>query len=94
MRPAADGAVTTRGGESYARSRSPGDTVCLLTDGIVEARSTEAIEFGAGRALDLVRANRRETAHQIVETLVRGVRQHCFPARNHDDLTAVVLKVK
>src|SRR5262249_32299308 len=46
-----------------------GDAVLLLTDGVVEARAPEGNVFGAGRALDVVRAHRGAPAREIVDRL-------------------------
>jgi serine phosphatase RsbU (regulator of sigma subunit) len=69
-----------------------GDLMLLLTDGILEARTSEGTLFGVNQALEVVRANRGRLAHEIVNILYDTVRDFC--GRNHqvDDMTAIVVK--
>ena len=46
-----------------------GDLVVLLTDGVTELQNPEEDFFGAERALDVIRAKRKEGARWIVERL-------------------------
>jgi PAS domain S-box-containing protein len=73
---------------------APGDLVLLLTDGILEARARGGTFFGVGRALDLVRTRRGDTARAIVGHLHQAVRDFCHDAPQLDDVTAVVIKVE
>jgi PAS domain S-box-containing protein len=70
----------------------PGDLLLLLTDGILEAYSSDGIQFGVDRALGVVRDHRDGTAREIVDALYREVL--AFSRRNvpSDDVTAVVVK--
>lgn len=72
----------------------PGDTVLLLTDGFLEARSPANEYFHWGYVLDVVRANVNEPASDIIECLYQAVRQFAQRETFDDDLTAVVIKVK
>jgi sigma-B regulation protein RsbU (phosphoserine phosphatase) len=71
----------------------PGEIVLLLTDGVVDARSPDSSVFGVERALNVVRANRSRPAREVVEALYRAVREFSQNASQHDDITAVVVKV-
>jgi serine phosphatase RsbU (regulator of sigma subunit) len=71
----------------------PGDLVLLLTDGVVEARSPDHTYFGFQRAIDVVRASRRDTAAHIVRNLYEAVRAFSHNRPQDDDITAVVIKV-
>jgi PAS domain S-box-containing protein len=70
----------------------PGELMLLLTDGIVEARGPDDTEFGARRALDIVRIYRDLPAGAIVQALYQAVRAFCLNAPPADDVTAVVVK--
>jgi serine phosphatase RsbU (regulator of sigma subunit) len=72
----------------------PGDLVLLLTDGVVEARAPDDTVFGFQRAIDIVRAYRRDTAAQIVDNLYHAVRAFSQNHPQEDDITAVVVKVR
>jgi sigma-B regulation protein RsbU (phosphoserine phosphatase) len=71
----------------------PGDLVLLLTDGVVEARAPDGAVFGFQRAIDIVRAYRRDTAAQIVYNLYHAVCAFSQNQPQEDDITAVVIKV-
>jgi PAS domain S-box-containing protein len=71
----------------------PGDIILLLTDGILEAHSPEEDFFGAERALEVVRANRNQTAREIVEGFHRAVVEFSRTKNPSDDITVVVIKV-
>ena len=71
-----------------------GDTVFLLTDGVVEAAGTPGIEpFGTERALQIVHRERDRPAGEIVATLYEAVGSFLGGKPQTDDITAVVIKV-
>jgi len=70
-----------------------GDTVLLLTDGIVEAHLSDGTLFGVHQTLEVVRQNRHRTAREIVDQLYQEVRAFCRDGAQLDDMTAVVVKV-
>lgn len=74
-------------------SLAPGDLVLLLTDGIDEAVSSEDQLFGIDQTLEVVRANQRLSAAELVQALYTEVRRFSQNAPQLDDATAVVLKV-
>jgi DNA-binding response OmpR family regulator len=71
----------------------PGDTLVLISDGIVEAMRRDGTLFGKHAVIELVRQQREEPAQTIVATLIRAVRNYSAPKSPADDLTAVVVKV-
>jgi PAS domain S-box-containing protein len=70
-----------------------GDLVLLMSDGILEARSSDVGLFGAERAIEVVLRHRREEPSVIIEHLIR---EACTFCRNVqvDDMTAVVIEVE
>jgi serine phosphatase RsbU (regulator of sigma subunit) len=70
-----------------------GDALVFLTDGIVEAQGASATQFGAERALEVVRTHRIRTAREIVAELFLAVQSFCGARAHFDDMTAVVVKV-
>jgi sigma-B regulation protein RsbU (phosphoserine phosphatase) len=78
-------------GESIALQT--GDVLVLLTDGIVEAVSSDRHIFGYDRAIATVRANRDQSARAIVDALYRQVQEFAKGQPQRDDITAVVVKV-
>src|SRR5262249_53129855 len=71
----------------------PGDLVFFYTDGVVEATAPDGSLFGIERALDVIRATRGESAHQIVQALERSSREYAHQERRHDDFTSIVTKL-
>lgn len=74
-------------------SLESGDVVLLVTDGVLEARSSDGAQFGTERMLDVVRENLHREAREIVERLQEAVRRFSGLAEPQDDVTAVVVRV-
>jgi serine phosphatase RsbU (regulator of sigma subunit) len=68
----------------------PGDTLCLVTDGIVEARSSAGELFGEERLLARLGGAAHLAAGEALREVLVGVRD--FQARQEDDMTAVLLR--
>lgn len=71
----------------------PGQVLLLATDGLSDARSADGTLFGTTRLLDMLRANRGETAREIHDRLCVAVRAFSGEEPQVDDITVVVLKV-
>lgn len=71
----------------------PGDILLLSTDGIEETMNSRDEMFGIDRALDVIRANREQSAQNLVKLLYEAVRQFSIDSPQEDDVTAVVVKV-
>jgi serine phosphatase RsbU (regulator of sigma subunit) len=69
-----------------------GDLVLLLTDGLLEASSSDGQMFGIERTLEIVRANRGWRAQQIIESLYQAVCRHSRHGELRDDVTVIVVK--
>jgi serine phosphatase RsbU (regulator of sigma subunit) len=65
----------------------------LLSDGIVEARSSDGPQFGIGRALKVVQALRHERPADIVAALAHEVRAWSEGAPA-DDMAAIILQTR
>ncbi len=70
-----------------------GDTILLVTDGIIEARSPARDFFGEERMLEVVSANRDRSACEIVDSLFAAIQEFSQRSTPVDDTTAVVIKV-
>lgn len=72
----------------------PGDILLLLTDGVLEARSSSGSLFGVEQTLEIVHANRHRTSREIVDSLYSAV--IAFTGTDHpsDDVTIMILKVE
>lgn len=71
-----------------------GDVFAFFSDGIVDATSKDGTLFGRTRVEEVVQSNWKKTADEIVSAIFRAVVDHAGRARQFDDQTVVVLKVK
>jgi serine phosphatase RsbU (regulator of sigma subunit) len=72
----------------------PGDVLLLVTDGVLEARDpTKQQMFGRDRTLDVIRAHRRYSAREMVETLCEAVQNFAQGRPQLDDITVIVIRV-
>jgi sigma-B regulation protein RsbU (phosphoserine phosphatase) len=82
----------------FATERGPaleaGDTLVLFTDGVTEAQAPEGTMWSPERALDVVRAARDRSAAEILEALCQAVTAFADGGSPHDDVTAVVCRVR
>jgi PAS domain S-box-containing protein len=71
----------------------PGDTVLLLTDGVLEAESPAGEVFGIDRVFAAVRDCRGAPAREVIRSLYSAVREFAGVDHLQDDVTVVVAKV-
>ncbi|HEX8423878.1 MAG TPA: PP2C family protein-serine/threonine phosphatase, partial [Pyrinomonadaceae bacterium] len=71
-----------------------GDLLFAYTDGVTEALNLAGEEYGEERLLVELAAATNSTADEIRDRVIRRLREWCAGARQHDDLTLLVLKVK
>jgi PAS domain S-box-containing protein len=69
-----------------------GDTVLLITDGILESESPAGDQFGEERVVQVVRSNLQMGAQDLIEGLCRAVRAFANSDELADDITAVAIK--
>ena len=72
---------------------SPGDVLVLYTDGITEASNERGEEFGEQSLIQSLRRHRELSSHALLTTIVDEVRRFSCQEQ-HDDITAIVAKVK
>jgi serine phosphatase RsbU (regulator of sigma subunit)/predicted enzyme related to lactoylglutathione lyase len=72
---------------------SPGDVLVLYTDGITEASKEQGEEFGQQGLADSLRQHRELPCQALLGKIVDAVREFSRE-RQHDDITAIVAKVK
>jgi serine phosphatase RsbU (regulator of sigma subunit) len=70
----------------------PGDLLLLLTDGLVEAESTNRQRFGTDRAIEVIQAHRERPAKEIIAELRCSVDEFCENQPIQDDVTVVIVK--
>jgi serine phosphatase RsbU (regulator of sigma subunit) len=70
----------------------PGDTLVLLTDGILEAVSSDGSDFGTAKALEVARSAVHGSAEHIAARLIEAAKSFTAGQPQNDDLTVVVCK--
>jgi len=70
-----------------------GDTVCLYTDGVTEARNAVGEEFQTDKLMELLKNARDKEAKEIAELIVQTVCDFTRLGHQADDVTVVVLRV-
>ena len=72
---------------------SPGDTVLLSTDGLMEAHNPKGRQFGLDRLKRACARNRNGCARNLLDGVFAAVDRFAAGAPQHDDMTAVALHV-
>ena len=72
---------------------APDNILAFFTDGLVETKTHDEIEFGFDRALEIINNHRQSTACQIVEKLYRETFSFSKNQAQKDDITSVICKV-
>ncbi len=70
-----------------------GDAVLFATDGVTEARNAEDEEFGIDRLVEVCAAHRCKHADELLAAIAAAVDRFTAGMRQHDDMTAAVLKI-
>ena len=70
----------------------PGDSLLVLTDGVLEAAAPDGTELGPGRVLDVFLANLDERAEKVVQAIVAAALEHAGSQPQVDDITAVLIR--
>ena len=71
-----------------------GDVLVGYTDGISEAMNGDDEEWGEERLMDVVRANRTDTARTLIGRLMDAADSFVSGAPQHDDMTLVVVRLQ
>ncbi|HEY0100828.1 MAG TPA: GAF domain-containing SpoIIE family protein phosphatase, partial [Pyrinomonadaceae bacterium] len=82
------------GYEEETLDMQSGDLLFAYTDGVTEALNLAGEEYGEERLLVELAATTHATADEIRDRVASRLREWCAGARQHDDLTLLVLKVK
>jgi sigma-B regulation protein RsbU (phosphoserine phosphatase) len=78
--------------EAPAITLEPGDTLLLLTDGILEATSPEGQEFGPAGVQEVLHSAGGCPAEELVARLIAAARSFAGEQPQQDDLTVVVCR--
>jgi len=78
--------------ESGRTQLQPGDLLFVFTDGVVEAVNEAGDEYREVRLLSCLDAP-SQNADEVLQRVMKGVNSFVGYARQHDDITALVLRV-
>jgi sigma-B regulation protein RsbU (phosphoserine phosphatase) len=81
---------------SYTQGRivlERGDVLVAYTDGISESMNGEDQEWGEERLIEVVRANGTAGPSELIDRLMAGAAAFAAGAPQHDDMTALVIRV-
>jgi sigma-B regulation protein RsbU (phosphoserine phosphatase) len=81
---------------AYASARvqlQPGDLLIIFTDGVVEAVNDSDAEYGEARLLSNIQSVPQESSDATLKRIMADVNAFVGPARQHDDITCLVLRV-
>ncbi len=70
-----------------------GDIILFYTDGLTEARNKLGEEFGEDKLQDCLNRNADNTAEKILHELYSEVNRFSRGQAQHDDMSAVVVKI-
>jgi len=73
---------------------APGDLLVIFTDGVIEAVNERDQEFGEERLLDILRDIPAESAAAMLARLNTAVTSFAGSARQHDDVSWLLLRVE
>ncbi len=69
------------------------DLFIFYTDGVTEATNVNEEMYGKERLVSLVKANKNLTAKDILDCLAKDIRKFEPKAKQHDDITLIVIKI-
>jgi serine phosphatase RsbU (regulator of sigma subunit) len=72
----------------------PGDMLFVFTDGLTEGINEADQEYGEDRLLAILQNRPAETAAETLNHVMKDVNAFVGQARQHDDITALVLRVR
>jgi sigma-B regulation protein RsbU (phosphoserine phosphatase) len=80
----------------YASARvqlQPGDLLIIFTDGVIEAVNESDAEYGEAKLLACIQSGSKETSDVTLKRIMSDVNAFVGPARQHDDITCLVLRI-
>ncbi len=69
-----------------------GDLLAVLTDGVVEAENEHGEEYGESRLLELFRGSTARNSSEELQRLMASLDQFVGSARQHDDITGLLVR--
>jgi PAS domain S-box-containing protein len=79
--------------EEQVLELEPGDRLYLSTDGIIEAENEDGQEFGAGRLLETIDANRDLSLSEQLTAIIACAEKWCAESAFADDVSLLALEI-
>ena len=73
---------------------APGDSIVLLSDGVMETGDADDEMFGSEGVLEVMRGERGRSAKELVEQIYEAVLGHSAGRPQEDDISAIICRVK
>lgn len=73
---------------------SKGDIILLYTDGIVEAKNEEGVEYGYERLKEFVKHHSHQDSQNLQNALIKDLYNFCGTKTMSDDYTTLIMKFK
>ena len=70
------------------------DLLVFYTDGLIETRNNEGLEYSESALLKVIQQNASKATEEIKNAIISDVMKFCGTAAPHDDLTFVIIKRK
>ncbi|PYV13869.1 MAG: serine/threonine protein phosphatase [Acidobacteria bacterium] len=78
--------------EAGTGTLAPGDLLVMFTDGLVEAENESGEEYGEARMLQTLAERPSAGAREMLKALMASVDGFVGPARQHDDITCMLVR--
>ena len=78
----------------FEEKLEPGKNFIFYTDGFTEAANKKDEEFGVERLSEIAMQNYNKSADEILNEIIKDVQKFIGKAKQHDDMTMVMLKVE
>lgn len=86
------GVLEQTGYENGSLSLLPGDLLVVYSDGITESMNHEEEAFGEERLIKLLREYHRQSAGELVETILDEIKEHAQDTPQSDDITLMIIQ--
>ena len=70
----------------------PGDLLVISSDGISEAMNSSLEQFGEHRLQELIVKHRTASPNEIIERIIKAVKDHAGDYPQSDDMTLVAVR--
>lgn len=80
--------------ESITLDYNAGDVFLFITDGVIEARNSNGVEFGEDKLISIIHSFVQFEASIIVDSIIQEIKTFTNGTNQFDDVTIVVVKAK